>query len=154
MSINQVQNHKTRLKIKIPPWISAVLILISSVALVFLLLTSMESAFGFVEGFFEQMPNAVWFFQVPIPIICAIIVYYIANHNQKRSLYTLVFLSSASFTGVIGMIIYYIIYDYSSFLNQSNAYFNYILILLAVSLVIGAISIFITKYLVKERTLH
>ena len=154
MSIDQIQNLKSRSKIKTPPWISAVLALVSSVALLFLLLSSMESAFGVVETFFEQNPNTVWFFEIPIPLICTLLFYYTAQSSQRRSLNTLVFLSSASGIGIIGMIIYFIVSKYTSILNHSAADFYYILILTVISLFIGILSLFIARVIINKRTLQ
>ncbi|TET78096.1 MAG: hypothetical protein E3J43_05095 [Candidatus Heimdallarchaeota archaeon] len=154
MSMEEVQNLKHKPKIKIPPWISAVLALIYTVTLVFLLLTSMESAFDFVEDFFKQMPNGVWFFEVPIPIIFALLVYYGAQHSQKRSLTILVFISSALGIIAIGIGVYFILYKYSIILNNSKADFIFFLILLAISLIIATGSIFVTKFIRKKKTLQ
>jgi len=154
MSIEEVQNLKPKPKIKTPPWISAVLALVYTVTLVFLLLTSMESAFDFVEDFFNQMPNGVWFFEVLIPIICALLVYYGAQHSQKRSLNILVFMSSALGIIVIGIGVYFILSKYSIILNNSKADFIFFLILLAISLSIAIGSIFITKFIRKKKTLQ
>ncbi len=154
MSIEEVQNLKPKPKIKTPPWISAVLALVYTVTLVFLLLTSMESAFDFVEDFFNQMPNGVWFFEVLIPIICALLVYYGAQHSQKRSLNILVFMSSALGIIAIGIGVYFILSKYSIILNNSKADFIFFLILLAISLSIAIGSIFITKFIRKKKTLQ
>jgi uncharacterized membrane protein YbhN (UPF0104 family) len=154
MSIEEVQNLKPNPKIKTPPWISAVLALVYTVTLVFLLLTSMESAFDFVEDFFKQMPNGVWFFEVPIPIIFALLVYYGAQHSQKRSLTILVFMSSALGIVAIGIVVYFVLYEYSIVLNNSKADFIFFLILLATSLIIAIGSIFITKFIKKKKTLQ
>ena len=154
MSIEEVQNLKPNPKIKTPPWISAVLALVYTVTLVFLLLTSMESAFDFVEDFFKQMPNGVWFFEVPIPIICALLVYYGAQHSQKRSLNILVFTSSALGIVAIGIGVYFILDKYSIILNNSEADFIFFLILLATSLIIAIGSIFVMKFIRKKKTLQ
>ena len=154
MSIEEVQNLKPNPKIKTPPWISAVLALVYTVTLVFLLLTSMESAFDFVEDFFKQMPNGVWFFEVPIPIICALFVYYGAQHSQKRSLNILVFTSSALGIVAIGIGVYFILDKYSIILNNSEADFIFFLILLATSLIIAIGSIFVMKFIRKKKTLQ
>ncbi len=154
MSTEEIQNLKPKPKIKTPPWISAVLALVYTVTLVFLLLTSMESAFDFVEDFFKQMPNGVWFFEVPIPIICALFVYYGAQHSQKRSLNILVFMSSALGIIAIGIGVYFILSKYSIILNNSKADFIFFLILLAISLIIAIGSIFITKFIRKKKTLQ
>ncbi|MCE7749493.1 MAG: hypothetical protein GPJ51_13985 [Candidatus Heimdallarchaeota archaeon] len=154
MSIEEVQNLKSNPKIKTPPWISAVLALVYTVTLVFLLLTSMESAFDFVEDFFKQMPNGVWFFEVPIPIICALFVYYGAQHSQKRSLNILVFMSSALGIVAIGIGVYFILDKYSIILNNSDADFIFFLILLATSLIIAIGSIFVMKFIRKKKTLQ
>ncbi|MCG3257614.1 MAG: hypothetical protein KAU62_16035 [Candidatus Heimdallarchaeota archaeon] len=154
MSIEEVQNLKPNPKIKTPPWISAVLALVYTVTLVFLLLTSMESAFDFVEDFFKQMPNGVWFFEVPIPIICALLVYYGAQHSQKRSLNILVFTSSALGIVAIGIGVYFILDKYSIILNNSEADFIFFLILLATSLIIAIGFIFVMKFIRKKKTLQ
>jgi len=154
MSVDQIQNMKSKPKIKTPPWISAVLALISSVAVLFLFLTSMESAFSFVENLFEQNPSFLWFLEIPIPLICALLFYYNAQHSQKRSLNSLVFLSSAIGVGIIGMILYFIFSNYTSLLNGARADFYYILILTAISLVFGLFSLFVTKIIRNRRTLQ
>lgn len=154
MSIDQIKHIKPKTKIKTPPWISAVLALISSVALLFLLLTSMEQAFDFVEDFFEQTPNSTWFFQIPIPIICTFLVYYFAQHSQKRSLNTLIFMSSATFTGIVGMAIYIIIPDYFIAIYHEKADFYYLLVITAISLSVGILSLFVTKFIIRKRSLQ
>ena len=154
MSIEEVQDLKPKPKIKTPPWISAVLALVYTVTLVFLLLTSMESAFDFVENFFKQMPNSVWFFEVPIPLICALLVYYGAQHSQKRSLNILVFMSSALGIVLIGISVYFILSKYSIILNNSKADFIFFLMLLTISLIIAISSIFVTKFIKKKKTLQ
>ena len=145
MTMDDVKNLKTRMKTKTPPWLSAALALVSSVALMFLLLASMEQAFGSVEDFLEKMPNGLWFFQVPIPIICTGIVYYTAQQSQKRSLTTLVFMSSFTTTGVIGVLIYLGVSDLFIAIYHSKADFYYILIITSISLVVGFLSLLILK---------
>jgi hypothetical protein len=154
MSAEEIQTLKPKPKIKTPPWISALLALISSVALLFLLLSSMESAFSFVENLFEQNPNFLWFLEIPIPMICTMLFYYNAQHSQKRSLNTLVFLSSATGIGIIGMIIYFIISNYTSLLNNARGDFYYIIILTAISICCGFLSLFIVRIIRNKRTLQ
>lgn len=154
MNIEQLQDLKPKSRLKPSPFISAILALISSIAVVFLLLASMEEAFGNVEDFFEQTPNATWLIQVPIPLFCTLVVYYVAQQSQKNNLNLLVFLSSALGTGIIGMCIYFMLYNLSSILAYSQANFYYILTLSSISLVIGFISLVILKFIKNKQTLH
>ncbi|MHA1219404.1 MAG: hypothetical protein ACTSO5_12135 [Candidatus Heimdallarchaeaceae archaeon] len=100
------------------------------------------------------MPNGVWFFEVPIPIVCALFVYYGAQHSQKRSLNILVFTSSALGIVAIGIVVYFILSQYSIILNNSKADFIFFLILLAISLITAICSIFVTKFIRKKKTLQ
>ncbi|TFG09877.1 hypothetical protein EU534_01670 [Candidatus Heimdallarchaeota archaeon] len=154
MSIDQIQDLKLKSRIKPSPWISAVLALVSSIGLVFLLLASMEQAFSFVEDFFSRTPNALWFFQIPLPLLSTLMVFFIAQRSQKESLNTLFFLSTALGTGIIGMIIYFILFKYSSLRNNSKADFYYILILSSISILVGLLAILTLKPILKKRTLR
>lgn len=154
MSIDQIQDLKPKSRIKPSPWISAVLALVSSIGLVFLLLASMEQAFSFMEDFLERTPNALWFFQIPIPMLFTLMIYYVTQRSQKASLNTLVFLSTALGSGIIGMGIYFVLYKYSTLLNYSEADFYYILILMSISLIIGFLAIFILRLILKKKSLH
>ncbi len=154
MSIEKIQDLKPKSRLRPSPLISAALVLIFSIAVVFLLLAGMEEAFSVVENFFEQTPNAIWLIQVPIPLTCTLVVYYVAQQSQKSNLNSLVFLSSALGTGIIGMCVYFILYTQSSILNHSQANFYYILVLSLISLLIGFIVLIILKFVRNKRTLH
>ena len=154
MSKEQIKDLKPKSRLKPSPLISAILALISSIALMFLLLASMEEAFGIVQDFFERTPSATWLIQVPVPLICTLVVYFTAQQSQKNNLNLVVFLSSALGTGIIGMSIYFILLNFSSILSYSQASFYYILILSLISLLIGFIALIVLKFVRNKRTLH
>ena len=96
--------------VKFSPWISAILILIYSVTVQFLLIVSMEGAFDVVEAFFEQWSSNLILIEIPIPLILAVVFYYYSQHSRSRNTSLFLFSITALGTAILGIIIY-VIFD-------------------------------------------
>ncbi len=151
-AIEDVEKPKSRPTLKFTPWISAIVILIYSVAVQFLLIASMESAFDVVEDFFERWSSSWALIEIPLPLILAAIFYYYSQHSRSRNINLFLFSITALATAVLGLVIYVII---AQFLVQGQ-YTDFIFILstAAMSIIFAFIALLIRKFVNKRKTLQ
>lgn len=143
---------KPKTTVKFSPWISAILILIYSVTVQFLLIASMESAFDVVEDFFEQWSSNLILIEIPIPLILAVIFYYYSQHSRSRNINLFLFSITALGVAVLGIIIYIILNQFP--IHGQYTDFIFCVIMTAVSIIFAVVAIIIRKLVLKPKTLQ
>ncbi len=138
--------------VKFSPWISAILILIYSVTVQFLLVASMESAFDVVEDFFEQWSSNLILIEIPIPLILAVIFYYYSQHSRLRNINLFLFSISALGVAVLGIIIYVILNQFP--IHGQYTDFIFSIIMTVVSIIFAFTALIIRKLVLKHKTLQ
>ncbi|MBY8999373.1 MAG: hypothetical protein KGD64_00485 [Candidatus Heimdallarchaeota archaeon] len=151
--IDEEQNSgpKPKSTLKFTPWISAILILIYSVTVQFLLIASMESAFDSVEDFFKQSSSSFLLIEIPIPLILAVIFYYYSQHSRSWNINLFLFSLTSLGSAILGIVIYTILLQF-----LVGQYFDFIFILVTIflSLIFAILSIVIRKIVLKRKTLQ
>jgi len=138
---------------KISPWITTLLILVYAVIIEFMLTTSMEEAFNFVEDFFEKMASSIWYIGVPIPLIVALLFYFYGSQDKDTNLKLFIFSSTALGFIIISIVLYSII-DPIQFFPSSQTNFVYFSISITCSLLIAFLSLIIRVIIVKRKSLQ
>jgi len=138
--------------VKFSPWISAILILIYSVTLQFLLITSMESAFDIVEDFFEQWSSSLLLIEIPIPLILAVIFYYYSQQSRSQNINLFLFSITALGLAVLGIVIYVILDQFP--IHGQYTDFIFSLTVTAVSIIFAVAALIIRKFIIKHKTLQ
>ncbi|MCE7741367.1 MAG: hypothetical protein GOP50_02820 [Candidatus Heimdallarchaeota archaeon] len=151
-TIEDVTKPIQKPSLKFAPWISAIIILIYSVVVQFLLITSMESAFDVVEDFFERWSSSWVLIEIPLPLILAVIFYYYSQHSRSRNINLFLFSITALGTAVLGIVVYVILIQFP--IQRQYTDFIFILSTSIVSVVFAFISLLVRRITVKRKTLQ
>ena len=138
--------------VKFSPWISAILILIYSVTVQFLLVAGMESAFDVVEDFFKQWSSSWILIEIPIPLILAVIFYTYSQHSRSQNINLFLFSIAALGATVLGIIIYIILDQFPIHGQYTNLIFS--LTITTISLIFAFVALIIRKLVLKHKTLQ
>jgi len=139
--------------VKFAPWIAALLILVYSVTVQFLLITSMENAFDSVKDFFQQYSSNFLLFEIPIPLILAVIFYFYSQHDRKRNFNLFLFSLVALIVVIIGIVIYSILFQFP-LAHQKYFDLTYVVVAASTSLLSATISVLIRNVISKKATLQ
>lgn len=138
---------------KVSPWITTILIVVYAVIIEFMLTTSMEEAFNFVEDFFEKMASSIWYIGVPLPLIVALFFYFYGSQDKDTNLKLFIFSSTALGFIIISIVLYFII-DPIQFFPSSKTNFVYFAISITCSLLLALLSLIIRMIIVKRKSLR
>ena len=150
--MEDISKPEPRPLVKFSPWISAILILIYSVTVQFLLVVGMESAFDVVEDFFKQWSSSWILIEIPIPLILAVIFYYYSQHNRSQNINLFLFSITTLGTTVLGIVIYIILNQFPIHGQYTNLIFS--LTITTISLIFAFVALIIRKLVLKHKTLQ
>ncbi len=151
-AVDDISKPEPKPSVKFSPWISAILILIYSVTVQFLLIASMESAFDVVEDFFEQWSSSWILIEIPIPLILAVIFYSYSQHSKLQNINLFLFSITALGVAVLGIIIYIILDQFP--IHGQYTDFIFSLTMTTVSITFAVIALIIRKLVIKHKTLQ
>lgn len=112
----------------------------------------MESAFDVVEDFFEQWSSSWLLFEIPIPLILAVIFYTYSQHSRLQNINLFLFSITALGTTVLGIVIYIILEQFP--IHGQYTDFIFSLTMTTVSLIFAVVALIIRKLAVKHKTLQ
>jgi len=150
--VEDISKPEPKPSVKFSPWISAILILIYSVTVQFLLIASMEGAFDVVEDFFEQWSSNLILIEIPIPLILAVIFYYYSQHSRLRNINIFLFSITALGIAVLGIIIYVILDQF--LIHGQYTDFIFSLTMTVTSIIFAVAALVIRKLVLKYKTLQ
>ena len=150
--VEDISKPEPKPLVKFSPWISAIIILIYSVTLQFLLITGMESAFDVVEDFFKQWSSSWILIEIPIPLILAAVFYYYSQHSKSQNINLFLFSITALGATVLGIVIYIILDQFPIHGQYTNFIFS--LTITTVSIIFAVAALIIRKLVVKHKTLQ
>jgi hypothetical protein len=151
-ALEEIPKPEPKPLVKFSPWISAIIILIYSVTVQFLLVASMESAFDVVEDFFERWSSSWILIEIPIPLILAVIFYNYSQHSKSQNISLFLFSITALGTTVLGIVIYLILEQFPIHGQYTNFIFS--LTTTTVSLIFAVAALVIRKLVLKRKTLQ
>ncbi|MHA1482374.1 MAG: hypothetical protein ACTSQC_00400 [Candidatus Heimdallarchaeaceae archaeon] len=150
--VEDISKPEPKPLVKFSPWISAIIILIYSVTVQFLLITSMESAFDVVEDFFKQWSSSWILIEIPIPLILAAVFYYYSQHSKSQNINLFLFSITALGATELGIVIYIILDQFPIHGQYTNFIFS--LIITTISIIFAVAALIIRKLVVKHKTLQ
>ncbi len=150
--MEDISKPEPRPLVKFSPWISAILILIYSVTVQFLLIASMESAFDIVEDFFEKWSSSWIFIEIPIPLILALIFYFYSQHSRSQNINLFLFSITALGVTALGIVIYVILDQFP--IQEQYTDFIFSVTVTAVSIILAVAALIIRKLVLKHKTLQ
>ena len=150
--VDDISKPEPKPLVKFSPWISAILILIYSVTVQFLLIASMESAFDVVEDFFEQWSSSWILIEIPIPLILAVIFYSYSQHSKSQNINLFLFSVTALGVAVLGILTYVILDQFP--IHGQYTDFIFSLTMTTVSITFAVAALIIRKLVIKHKTLQ